>query len=165
MLVPENRECHGIMTISINSDQAWALWCAYRNTVYIAVLDERELHIRIDRATTDLDTALVRRGVATWAFITAWNPLSQMLSRAENDARHAKLIEEASAWHFETGVGRGEPADGAWVPEASVLVLGINQSEALALGRRYGQLAIVVGRHGEPAKLIECGVDQWRGGE
>ena len=39
----------------------------------------------------------------------------------------------------------------AWPPEPSLLILGMSPDEARSLGRQFGQLAIVVGRRGEPA--------------
>jgi hypothetical protein len=39
-----------------------ALWEAYRTTVFKAMVDGRELHIRIDETTPELDDELKRRG-------------------------------------------------------------------------------------------------------
>lgn len=50
------------------------------------------------------------------------------------------------------GEGRGDLGD--WPPEPSMLVLGISERTATELGRRYGQAVIVVGRRGEPARLL-----------
>ena len=55
-----------------------------------------------------------------------------------------------------TGEGVGE--DPKWQPEESALILGISRGEAVKLGRRFGQLAIVAGRCGRSARLIPCGV-------
>ena len=46
--------------------------------------------------------------------------------------------------------------DVAWPPEPSLLVLGIPRKEALRLGRRFGQLAIVAGHKSSPARLLTC---------
>ena len=55
---------------------------------------------------------------------------------------------------FESVEGVGKPSAGVWEPEHSLLVLAISAPEAVALGRRYGQNAIVIGEcHGE-ARLM-----------
>ena len=45
---------------------------------------------------------------------------------------------------------RGDPDCAGWMPEDSLLVLDIPREEAGALGRRFGQAAIVVGGKGAP---------------
>lgn len=50
------------------------------------------------------------------------------------------------------GVGVGETG---W-REESFLIVGNSRDVARALGRRYGQNAIVAGRTGEPAALVYC---------
>ena len=52
--------------------------------------------------------------------------------------------------------GHGAGIDGAWPLEISLLVVGITLDDARALGRQFGQLAIVAGRVGEPARLVPC---------
>jgi hypothetical protein len=44
----------------------------------------------------------------------------------------------------------GIPDRAGWMPEDSLLVLDIPREEAGALGRRFGQAAIVVGGKGAP---------------
>jgi len=41
-------------------------------------------------------------------------------------------------------------------PEESLTILGISRAKAQALGRRYGQLAIVFGERGTPPELVSC---------
>jgi len=50
--------------------------------------------------------------------------------------------------------GRGE--DSSWTPEPSFLVLGVTRKDAVALGRRYGQLAVVCGTLDSRAALVPC---------
>ena len=42
--------------------------------------------------------------------------------------------------------------------EESLLVLGISRGKAVALGRAFGQLAVVTGRRGGGAQLVSCAV-------
>ena len=52
--------------------------------------------------------------------------------------------------------GRGIPDDSAWEPEESMLAIGVSREEALSLGRRFGQNAVVWGERGGGAELFDC---------
>jgi hypothetical protein len=99
--------------------------------------------------------ALLRPDAPGWAFLTAWNPGSRRLARPENERRQALLVQALSGrYRLFHGEGRGD--DGAWPPELSVLALGLPLAEALALGRKWGQLAVLAGRLGGPARVVLC---------
>jgi len=51
----------------------------------------------------------------------------------------------------------GEGDDPGWTPEPSVLVLGLSVPNAVRLGRRLQQNAVVVGKLGGRATLVWCG--------
>jgi hypothetical protein len=53
-------------------------------------------------------------------------------------------------------LGEGIGDDGAWPPEPSILVLGIEREAAVQLGRLFGQRAIVCGELGGLATLVLC---------
>ena len=91
-----------------------------------------------------------------WAFITAWNPGSRRLSRAENERRQKALVRELSGT-YRLYPGAGVGAEGAWPAELSVLALGISEEDARARGRAWGQLAVLVGSRGGPARVVPCG--------
>ena len=133
-----------------------ALWAAYRATVYVAVVDVQRLAIHIDHKCPALDALLQRRGLTHWAFITAWNPRSQPLPRADNDMRHEQLKEDVRRLGLEAFEGQGEPADLNWAAERSLLAIGISVVDAVRLGRQYEQVAILVGEIGGEAKLLRC---------
>jgi hypothetical protein len=52
--------------------------------------------------------------------------------------------------------GEGIGDDGTWLPEQIILVLGIERTAAVQLGRRFGQRAIVWGELGGLATLAFC---------
>jgi Protein of unknown function (DUF3293) len=89
-----------------------------------------------------------------WAFVTASNPRSVLLSDEENSRRMADLEKavQHSGWRFYHGQGVG--ADRRWPPEPSLLIVHIKESDAVELARHFGQNAIVAGRPGEPARLV-----------
>ncbi len=82
-------------------------------------------------------------GVNCSAFVTACNPLSQILAESENAQRQATLEREVRArgLHMFTGVGRHPNSD--WPSEPSVLILGLDLQAARTLGARFEQNAII----------------------
>ena len=130
---------------------------AYRATAYrVLVPGEAPIDVRVGEASARLDALLAHYRVEAWAFITAWNPGSKPVTAEENAARDAELLEaiEAGGWRFYEGAGIPPQPD--WSAEASLLVLGISREDAVALGRRFGQNAIVAGQAGAMAELIYC---------
>jgi len=133
------------------------IWRAYQATAYCATVDGENIRIRPGETDATLERALEARGATAWAYVTAWNPGSQLLSRSENDVRQRGLKDELERRGFEFAEGRGEPSDTTWQPEESVLIFGIDEANAVALGMKHGQWAIVVGkRDGGPARLVLC---------
>lgn len=122
---------------------------AYRRTTYGAGLS---LRLRVGEPHPFLDEMLSFRGLEEYAYVTAWNPRSEALDEEENatrqDALRRRLRERG--WHFLEGVARAD--DGVW-EEESLLVMGIPRAEALALGREWGQHAMLVGRRGGAPEL------------
>lgn len=132
------------------------LWRAYLATTFCATVNGEAIRIRCGEVVPALDSALGSRHVTTWAFITAWNPGSSILPASANVARQQELVDDLRRRGFELAEGRGEPVDASWEPEASLLIFGIGEAEAVTLGTAYGQSAIVAGRKGEAARLVPC---------
>ena len=127
---------------------------AYEATRYEAHLPSGKITLRHGEASPALD-ALLEPAAPGWAFLTAWNPGSRRTSRPENERRQKALIAELSGKHrLYPGAGVGE--EGGWPPEQSVLALGMSEEEACARGRAWGQLAILVGALGQPARVRLC---------
>ena len=112
--------------------------------------------IRCGERSPPLEALLADSGHDTWAFITAWNPGSTALDTAENRRRMTDLAGRIALLGLPMLEGEGVGTGGDWPSEPSLLVLGIGESEAVELGRAFGQVAIVVGRLGEPARLCFC---------
>jgi hypothetical protein len=77
------------------------------------------------------------------AFITACNPLGQLVDAAVNAQRQAALAAELSRQRYVAIAGIGRHPTGDWPPEPSYLVLGLTRSAAQQLGRRFEQNALV----------------------
>jgi hypothetical protein len=136
-----------------------ALWDAYRRTTYTAWTSAGEIHIHPGLPSPALDALLDERGADQWAYVTACNPGSQLLSSDENVRRQQALLEAVQHRGLPVFGGESVLDPAAWPPEPSLLILGMPPNEARSLGRRFGQLAIVAGRRGEPAALIPCEED------
>lgn len=107
--------------------------------------------IRIGVRHPGLDAWL---GGQCWAFITAWNPGSQPLPEEENHSRQNELEAALREGGWSYFPGAGVPEETGWRPEESFLVAGIPLEEALELGRRFGQYAILWGMPGQLAQIF-----------
>jgi hypothetical protein len=126
---------------------------AYRATRYIAESKHGDIVIRIDLPTPALDTMLAAHGCTEWAFISACNPGSQLLSASENAERHVQLLAAVKTLGLPWLSGHGVPDHPDWQPEISLLILGITKEQATKLAAHFDQNAIVYGSAGLPAKL------------
>ncbi|TGN00676.1 DUF3293 domain-containing protein [Leptospira yasudae] len=136
----------------------------YLNTRYTAYLREESkgaditepsalIEILAETFNPKLDELLNRRGQIEWAFITAWNPKSLVLSLEENQRRNRELENRISSYSYFRGKGIG--TDPSWVPEESFLILGMDMRSACDLGKEFGQNAIIFGKKGDRSQLIE----------
>jgi hypothetical protein len=121
---------------------------AYRRSEY-AIFFPR-LVFRIGRPSAALDRLLEGRRVRTAAFLTAANPRSEPRPATQNLAALQRM-KTALRQPFLRGEGRS--ADRRW-REPSLLVLGIARRDAEALGREYGQNAIVFVEKGRAPELL-----------
>ena len=127
---------------------------AYRATSYVVDAPEGRFTLRVGERSPPLDDLLARCGTCAWAFVTACNPGSQMLSPTENHRRQEKLLQAVAAAGHPCCPGQGKGDDGAWPAEASLLIIGIDPVAACTLGRRFGQKAILIGETGEAVRLL-----------
>ena len=139
-----------------NPDHA-VLWDAYRRTTYLAHTPNGDIRIKPGRRSPALDGLLNERRLREWAYLTAYNPASRKLAEEENVRRQRELVDAVRDRGLAFLEGEGIGADTRrWPAEPSILILGIESEAARALGRQFGQLAIVVGAAGQPARLVAC---------
>lgn len=124
---------------------------AYHETTYAAAVDVR---LKIGQRNRLVDALCEDRGVETWAFLTAYNPDARERSDDENRAAQQALLDELRERGLAWFVGAGEADDGSYPPEPALLVLGLSRDDAIALGRRLRQVAIVVGQRGAAPELV-----------
>jgi hypothetical protein len=123
---------------------------AYKNTKYIVF--DLKLTIVIDKSNLDINELLVKHNTKDWAFITAYNPYSRVLTNEENRIRHNELKELTKDYVSFEGHGIGE--DPTWEPELSLFIIGISKVEASKIGKKFEQNAIVFGELNSLPELI-----------
>ncbi|PYS89087.1 MAG: hypothetical protein DMF64_18500 [Acidobacteria bacterium] len=126
----------------------------YINTSYWVEEIGRPFKIRVGKSNPQLEHLLTMYGATSWAYITASNPRSTLLTYEENGRRHTELLQVAQNLGCRTLSGHGTGDDGIWLPEKSLLILGIDREEARELGRQFGQNAIIFGERGGSPELL-----------
>jgi hypothetical protein len=115
---------------------------AYRAAEY-RVRAEPAFVLRVDEPSPALAALHAAHAVGCSAFLTAWNPRGTPAPAAENTAAAARLEAALRERGLALVAGRGIDPAGEWGGEESVLALGLGRSEACAVGREFGQNAIL----------------------
>ena len=136
--------------ISSNIDEL--LIEAYKATNYEVI--RFGLSLRIGQKNQHLEEFLIDNNVFTYAFVSAYNPYSQMLSFMENKARHEKLVIWLRSKGLRYAIGHGVPDNLDWQPEKSVLILGLSKRKTIELGNELEQNAVIFGRLGHVPELV-----------
>ena len=132
------------------------LWRAYEQTQFYVRECTPELCIRIGSYHEQLDEMLHDHQCDAWSYITASNPASELLSDEQNAGRNRELEALLKSQDLVFYRGEGIGSDPTWPAEASFLILGIGREAAMELGRQFGQNAIVCGKRGNAAELVDC---------
>jgi len=132
------------------------LWHAYEQTQFYVRECTPELCIRIGSHHERLDEMLHKHQCDAWSYITASNPATELLCDEKNASRNQELesLLQTRGVVFYRGEGVGSAPE--WPAEASFLILGISRDAAMHLGRQFDQNAIVCGKRGETAELVDC---------
>jgi len=121
------------------------LEAAYRATTYRVFLPAGAIDLRLGEASPVLAAWLAEEGVSTWAILTACNPASQPLAPAENAERQSQLECTLLEQGLLTFAGENVADDGVWPNEESCFVPGVELKNSVALARRFGQNALILG--------------------
>lgn len=122
----------------------------FKATTYLVY--NKDIPININRHNKRLEELLQDNKAESWAFITAWNPYSKVLTDEENNIRHQQLMAMTKKYVCFEGEGRGK--DPKWKPERSLLIIGIAKDDAAMIGNHFQQHAIVIGGYQKPAELL-----------
>ena len=129
------------------------LTAAYEKAQYV-VFGEPELVLRVGEPNSDLDELLEAEGADTAAYVTAANPRGEPSSHWKNELATAALHETQTAAGYACYAGEGRDPEGRWGAEPSMLIVGISRADAEAVGRVFGQNAIVFVRKGGAPELV-----------
>jgi hypothetical protein len=77
-------------------------------------------------------------------------------SLQENQKRQDELKKDILEAGFSFLTGQNLSEDEQAPLESSLLVMGITETQAIALAKKYGQLAIVIGQIGQPSEIRYC---------
>jgi hypothetical protein len=126
------------------------LAAAYNAARYVVHLPDTRIAIHLGAANPQLDA------LGAWAWITAHNPGSRQHDAADNAARHQALGTHLRSAGWLVFDAYSEAPDGGWPREVGYLAVGADCGAALALARRFGQLAIVCGGPDQVAAIRWC---------
>jgi hypothetical protein len=115
---------------------------AYQNAEYVVFADI-EFVMSVSTYNEALEDMMTERQFTQAAFISAYNPYSELLDELKNIKRHDTLSKELSGLGLGIIEGFGRDREGQWPGEKSVLVLNISHATAQAIGNKYGQNAIL----------------------
>lgn len=134
----------------------------YRKTTYkIFVSETKVIDLRIDTFTQDLNNLLIQSGHEAGCLLTAYNPRSIELPDVANITANKKLVEELKQRGLQflpgEGIGDFDPSlSKQWQSEPSFFVFVLNRAEALALGEKYQQNAVVYCAKECAPELLRC---------
>ncbi len=129
---------------------------AYEKALYV-VFGQPELVLHVGAPNADLDELLTAEGADTAAFVTAYNPGGVPQSAWKNEMANAALVETQTKAGYRCFEGEGRDPQKRWKPERSVLLVGIAIADAEAVGRTFGQNAIVFCERGRAPRLVVIG--------
>jgi hypothetical protein len=123
---------------------------AFLETNYIVHL-QSDIVLKIGEMPADLMKHL--RLLKNWAFITAWNPLPDILSKAENEQRNEDLQQYLLDRGYSIHKGIGISKDQSW-SEESFFIENIELEDARTASAQFGQLAFVYGERESGNQLV-----------
>lgn len=116
---------------------------AYNRAYYRLGLTPDAPEISIGSHSPLLAGHLDETGSHSAIFITACNPLGEVVSDAENQTSHERLRDRLAGLATRLIEGEGGDKAGVWPSERSFLALGIGEELARTIGRDFRQDAIV----------------------
>ncbi|MEP4891924.1 MAG: DUF3293 domain-containing protein [Aliiglaciecola sp.] len=127
---------------------------AYKNTEYVVFADPQFI-ILVDKYSHDLQALMYQYECKQAAFITAYNPHSQLVADSQNLKAQTQLINELHNLGYKVLSGQGRDPQGLWPAEDSVLVFNIDKSRAIKFAKKYAQNAIIwIQNDGIPQLLL-----------
>lgn len=114
---------------------------AYEQTHYC--LPSLNATVKVGSVCPPLEEWLADHGIRCGAFVTAYNPGSAPHTAAENQYWQATLQAELDQWQQAYLPAIHRDPSGRWPEEPAYFVLELEAVQAITLGRRYGQNAVL----------------------
>lgn len=114
---------------------------AYARAIYVVDWGRRGLLLRPGATVPHWE---LHFGARSAAFITACNPMGQVVPAADNRAAMARLRERVARAGLRWLEGEGRSLSADWPPEPSLLILGIGADRAHALAAEFRQNALLL---------------------
>jgi hypothetical protein len=128
---------------------------AYRASDYRIDFSGRTIVLQPGLRSTQVAQLFALHAVTCGSFITAYNPQGAQRSTAENEQAHQQLLTHIESQGLKFLEGEGSEAGTDWPAEKSCFALCLGRSEAMKIGRFYGQDAIVwVGENAVPELVL-----------
>ena len=115
---------------------------AYRETEFRVFVGDMVV-LKISKKNEELVGLFKGHRSEACAFITAYNPLGELLSSEQNSDLQKQLEEEIKFRGLAYIAGEGKHPVGDWPGEPSYLVFDLSLEAAKTLGRKFNQNAIV----------------------
>ena len=115
---------------------------------------DMKLDIRINAMSDQMDQRLELLGKNSFAFLTASNPIGQILFPEENLKRYRELEHDLSGYETHHGEVKGD--DDNCPASAGFFIFQITQERVIQLAIKYGQAAFLFGEKGKLATLVFC---------
>lgn len=126
------------------SDISPDLIANYYTTHYQIGTGSDRIILRIDQYSEPLLQLFIATNTACAAFISAYNPFSQLRSMKDNLIAHTQLHQQLLFQHPKQIIeGMGIDPSGTWPVEKSWLTLGLDLDTAQTIGQQFNQNAIV----------------------
>lgn len=131
----------------------------YLRAIYAFRIAQRAVEFSFVRASIPDAAPRMLQPAPTWAIISARNPMSLVLSEADNISRDSKLLELLADRGITHAPAEGRSGDGQWC-EPSRLLLNISRADALDLARRFDQHSIIWAQSGKVG-LLNTRTEAW----
>jgi hypothetical protein len=118
---------------------------------YVLISNGKSITLNVNKKLEELE--ILFPNLNSWCFITAFNPLPEILELAQNKKRNQELEHDILNLGFEYLDGIGLSADGNW-SEESFFIKNISLKSANQLAIKYEQLAFLFGEKRKAATLF-----------
>jgi len=123
----------------------------YLQTDYKIFTLDGLLSFKVGQKNRDLNKVLNANNATTWAYISAANPNGVVQRPMVNAERQDLMLEDLKGYEVVKALGIGISP---WPSEPAWFVFGLSQQEALALSKKYSQIAFLHGNIWEAPKLL-----------